>query len=224
MFAFGRRAMRSYVIFSIVGLAVAACGVRTALGDSLDAAAKWAENTTPLSWQRGNLHIDATTVEDHFGHAPYEAWSKRGENGLGYPGQALSTAGAGSSWVYDAAHHIAGGTYYNDDGGWDDQLAYAQPPPAKLPSRDLSSTTSAHGLHLGMSVADAAKDLGVSTKVAQRIDAHHSAISVERSCAGSHSCGPEAHKAGISGYFALVVFNDGRAVYIQLGVDGSFGG
>jgi len=224
MFASKRRVIRLHVIILMVASAVATFEVRAALGDGLGAVTAWADHTTPLKWQRADLHTVSTTVEDHFGHVPYEAWTKRGQNGLGYPGQDLPTAGAGSSWVYDAGHHIAGGTIYNDDGGWDDLLAYEAAPPSKLPSRDLSTTTSAHGLHLGMSIADAAHDLGVAAKDARAIDAHHTALSVERECTNAHSCGPNARKRAIAGYFAVVVFTDGRAVYIQTGVDGQDGG
>lgn len=218
------RVLISRLAVPLAALAIIAPCIAPALGDNVDSLVSWAEKTTPMSWQRGSLHTTSTAVVDHFGHVPYELWMKRGQNGLGYPGKDLPTAGVGSSWVYDPDHHIAGGTQYNDDGGWDDLLTYVSAPPSKLPSRDLSNVTSARGLHLGMTVQDAVHDLGVSEAAVQRIDGHHTAVSVWRSCGSKHLCGAQAAKAGISGYFAMVVFRDGRAVYIQEGVDGMDGG
>jgi hypothetical protein len=124
-------AARSRVHATVIVLAVAVVCARFASADTLDALATWAEHTTAQPWQPGLLYTVPTSIEDHFGLVPYEAWGKRGQNGLGYPGLALPTAGVGSSWVYDPAHKIAAGTGYSDDGGWSDEISYTASPPSR---------------------------------------------------------------------------------------------
>ncbi len=209
MFHGGLKASRSRVRSLIAFFAAILC-TSIAAADTTDALVSWAEKTTPMAWQAGSLTTASTMVADHFGSIPYEAWSKRGQNGLGYPGVDLPTAGAGSSWVYDSVHRIAAGTAYNDDGGWDDLIAYAAAPPSKIPGRNLSGVVSVRGLKLGMSPSQAASDFGVSASAAKRLDAHTSALSVLKNCPKPQRC---AH-------FGVVVFRDGHAVYITLGLYG----
>ena len=142
MFHGGLRASRSQVR-SLIAFFVAILCTGIAAADPTDALVSWAEKTTPMAWQAGSLTTVPTTVADHFGSIPYEAWSKRGQNGLGYPGVDLPTAGAGSSWVYDSLHRIAAGTVYDDDGGWDDLIAYAAAPPSKIPGATFLESVSA---------------------------------------------------------------------------------
>jgi hypothetical protein len=198
----------------VAALAIVLVFAGVAVADDLDALATWADHITPPSWQAGSLYTAPTSVEDHFGRVPYELWKKRGQNGLGYPGLALPTAGAGSSWVFDSAHHIAAGTGYNDDGGWDDQISYAAAPPSKIAARDLSGVVSAHGLRLGMTPPQATSVFEVSTSAVRSLGAHYSALSVIKKCPVAKRC------SEISAYYAVVVFRDGRATYIEMGIYG----
>jgi len=204
--------VRARVILTILALGVASACVANA--DNLETLSSWAEHTAPQAWQGGLLFTVQTPVEDHFGRNPYEAWKKRGQNGLGYPGLALPTAGVGSSWVYDPIHHIAAGTGYNDDGGWDDQISYSASPPSKIPARNLSGVVSARGLRLGVTPRQAATDLDISVSAVRSLDAHYSALSVLKKCPLPKRC------TEFSNYFAVVVFRDGRAVYIKMGIIG----
>ncbi len=206
--------MRSRVFAIALAIGVACASVAAA--DDLDALTTWAEHTTAQPWQAGLLYTVPTSVEDHFGRVPYEAWGKRGQNGLGYPGLALPTAGVGSSWVYDSAHHIAAGTGYNDDGGWDDQISYTASPPSKIPARDLSGIVSARGLRLGMTPRLAASVFNVAVTAVRSLDAHYSALSVLKKCPVPKNC------KAFSAYFAVVVFRDGRAAYIRMGIYGGY--
>lgn len=181
--------------------------VGIAAADTTDALTAWAEKTTPTPWQLGLLTTVNTTVDDHFGAKSYEAWGKRGENGLGYPGIELPTAGAGSSWVYDREHGIAAGTTYNDDGGWDDKISYNAPPPSKIPSRNLSNVVSAHGLRLGMTPPQAVAALRVSASAVRKLDSRTSALGVLHHCPKPQRCST----------YGAVIFRDGHAVYIMLG-------
>jgi hypothetical protein len=90
-----------------------------------------------------------STVADRFAHPP-------AAGGEGEP-----TAGSGSTWVYDKAHGIAAWLENGDLTG--SEILYVSSPPGSLPSRDLSNVVSVRGLHLGMTPAEAAKVLGVST-------------------------------------------------------------
>lgn len=204
--------MRVLVVVSILALAIACAGVAAA--DNLDALVSWAEHTTPPKWQAGLLFTVPTSVEDHFGRLTYEAWKKRGQNGLGYPGLELPTAGVGSSWVYDPAHHIAAGTGYSDDGGWDDQISNAASPPSKIPARNLSGVVSARGLKLGVTPRQAAAAFAVPVSAIRSIDAHDSGLSVLKKCPLPQHC------TQFSNFYAVVIFRDGRATYIQMGVIG----
>jgi hypothetical protein len=91
-----------------------------------------------------------STVADRFAQPPAAG------------GQGESTAGSGSTWVYDRAHGIAAWLENGDLTG--SEILYVNsPPPGPLPSRDLSKVVSVRGLHLGMTPAEASKTLGVST-------------------------------------------------------------
>jgi hypothetical protein len=195
--------IRFFPMLCAIGLLCA--GIAAA--DTTDALVSWAEKTTPIAWQLGSLTAVSTAVADHFGSKPYSGWTKRGENGLGYPGLGLPTAGVGSSWVYDAVHGIAAGTMYNDDGGWDDQISYNAAPPSKLPSRDLSGVVSAHGLKLGMTTAQAVAAFRVSPSAVHKLDARTAALALLNKCPKPQPCSN----------YGVVIFRDGHAVYIMLG-------
>jgi hypothetical protein len=90
-----------------------------------------------------------STVADRFAHPPAAG------------GEGESTAGSGSTWVYDRAHGIAAWLENGDLTG--SEILYVSSPPGSLPSRDLSHVVSVRGLHLGMTPAEAAKIMGVST-------------------------------------------------------------
>jgi len=77
-----------------------------------------------------------STVADRFAHPPAAG------------GEGESTAGSGSTWVYDRAHGIAAWLENGDLTG--SEILYVSSPPGSLPSRDLSHVVSVRGLHLGM--------------------------------------------------------------------------
>src|SRR5271166_3611464 len=107
-----------------------------------------------------------TTVTDHFVRSP-------AAGGLGLP-----TAGSGSKWVYDGKHRIAAWSEHGDLTG-DMILTVDTPPPAGLPSRDLSKIATARGLHLGLTPAQVTALYHVSSSAVHRLSAHSSVVIVE---------------------------------------------
>jgi hypothetical protein len=174
----------------------------TSAADPNGALANWASHAEP----QAAYHLprpDITAVHDWFASVP--ASGMRNKWGLGMGGTDLGTAGGGSNGVYDYVHHIAATTYYGEIGG--SSIFYAGAPPSAIVSKDLSGVHSVHGLMLGISMPQAARDLGVPASKAHRTDAHYSVLSV----ANPYKCG-----IATCGHFAVVVFRDGRTVYINL--------
>lgn len=112
---------------------------------------------------------------------------------------------SGTWWVYDARHGIAAGAdrgvpYIQD-------ILYDGPPPTRLSSPDLSSIRSEHGLHLGMSVAQAAAVFHLRSPKLETLPGGLTVLSLEHDVAcGSYKC---AHDK-------IIIFDAGRAVSISL--------
>jgi hypothetical protein len=180
-----------------------------ALGATTESLVAWAEHAAPKATYDVEWSVP-TTVDDHFGSVPYAEWrGGREQNGLALHGIDLPTADAGSTWVYDPAHHIAATTFSGDQTG--DQIFYAQPPPSTISARNLSNIKSANGLTLGMTQAEAATDLRVPTAAVRRVDSHDSILSARY----SYHCHYEERDA-TCGNNVIVLFRDGRAIYISL--------
>jgi hypothetical protein len=199
----GRNPSPTMIARSMITAALA-CVVMAAAAaaDPTDALVNWAENAKPSAAYHLPPAI-TTAVHDWFASVP--ASGMRDKWGLGMGGLDLPTAGGGSTWVYDSVSHIAASTFYGEESG--SQIFYAGAPPSAIVSKDLSGVHSVHGLMLGISMPQAARDLGVPASKVHRIDAHYSVLSVIN-----------PFKCGIAtcGHFAVVVFRDGRAVYISL--------
>jgi hypothetical protein len=199
--------MRAQSFWIVLALGVACTTSATA--STLDALVAWA-NHLPPAQLRFIENPTNTTVEDHFGSIPYVNWhGGANKNGLAMRGTYVPTADAGTTWVYDPAHHIAADTFGGDVTG--DTILYAVPPPSKIVERDLSGVVSAHGLKLGMTQNQAAVDLDVAATAVQRIDAHHSELSVSKRI----KCDYEGQHT-LCGEQSTVFFLNGRAAYIQL--------
>jgi hypothetical protein len=202
--------MRS-VALALVLVAITAFG-SVAAADTMGVLVAWAEHSAPQVVREGEFNEVPTSVVDEFKPGP--AGRRRGEWGLGAHGTSLETPEAGSSWVYDYAHHIAAESDY---GGFQASIIfYAAPPPSKITSRDLSAVTSARGLKLGMSPQQAARDLGVPiasvspVKIGGKVVPHYSALSVNKPCPKPQMCGQGA----------IVFFEDNRAIAIEIGIAG----
>jgi len=176
--------------------------------DPTAALVAWAEHAPPQAVNKVTSSVETTFV-DYFGAVPISQWKgRRDQSGLAANGLDLPTAGAGSTWVYDPVHHIAAVTFGGEQVG--NSIMYADPPPSKIPSRDLSGVVSARGLKLGVTPMQAVTDLGVTTAAVQQVDAHYSALSVKKSF--------ECHFEGqftTCGHYADVIFHDGHATYIS---------
>ena len=195
----GRKPPPTMIAKSMI-IAALACVVTIATAAADGALANWVWHARPhFAYQRP----DMTAVHDWFASVP--ANGDRNKWGLGMGGTNLGTAGGGSNGVYDYVHHIAATTYYGEYSG--SAIFYAGAPPSAIVSRDLSGVHSVHGLMLGISMPQAARDLGVPASKVHRVDAHYSVLSVVN-----------LNKCGIAtcGHSAFVIFRDGRAVYIDL--------
>jgi hypothetical protein len=158
------------------------------------------QNEMLVQWASASLdRIDGpvtdpvtTSVSDRFGSPAHG-------------GQFIETAGKGSVWVYDYAHHVAAVSQGGDLTG--DAIFFSAPPPTALPARYLSRIVSAHGLRLGISAPRAAKLLGVSSRAVKHLTARESILYArkDRTC-GKYLC---AHDA-------TVIFYDNQAVAISL--------
>jgi hypothetical protein len=134
-----------------------------------------------------------TAIDDHFNHDLISG------------GHIAETPCSGTSWVYDYRHHIAAG---RDRGSGPLQIIlYANDPPTKVPSRDLSSVESAHGLHLGMTSSEVAKMYRVSTNTIVKLSNGRRVLSLEKDV----KCG-----SWICGHDKIVVFESDRVVSISL--------
>jgi len=199
------------VALTLALVAITAFG-SVAAADTMGALVAWAEHAAPQVVREGGYSEVPTSVVDEFKPGP--AGRRRGEWGLGAHGTSLGTPEAGSSWVYDYAHHIAAESDY---GGFQASIIfYAAPPPSKITSRDLSAVTSARGLKLGMSPQQAARDLAVPitsvspVKIGGKVVPHYSALSVNKPCPKPQMCGQGA----------IVFFEDNRAIAIEIGIAG----
>lgn len=135
----------------------------------------------------------ATVIDDHFNH------------NLLFGAQSAETACSGTSWAYDYRHHIAAG---RDRGNGPIQMIlYAKEPPTTLPDRDLSSVTSALGLHLGMATSDVARLYRVSPHAIHELPDRRRVLYLKDGV----KCG-----SWICGHDKIVVFQKGRAVSISL--------
>jgi hypothetical protein len=210
--AFRKIASVRGVALTLVLVASAAFGT-VAVADTMSALVAWAENASPQKVvTMGEFGEVPTTVVDEFKPGP--AGGRRGEWGLGAHGTFLETPEAGSTWVYDYAHHIAAESQY---GGFQASIIfYAAPPPSKITSRDLSAVTSERGLKLGMSPQQAAHDFAVpitsvtAVKMGGKVVPHYTVLSVNKLCPKPQMCG----------HGAIVFFEDNRAVAIEVGIAG----
>jgi hypothetical protein len=184
-----------------------------ATADTMSTLVAWAENAPPKAVHFGEFNEVPTSVVDEFKPGP--TGKRRGEWGLGAHGTFLETAEAGSTWVYDYAHHIAADSDY---GGFEASMIFYAPipPPSKITSRDLSAVSSVRGLKLGMSPQQAAHDLAVPitsvspVKIGGKAVPHYSVLSVNKLCP----------KPQICGHGAIVFFEDNRAIAIEVGIAG----
>ena len=142
------------------------------------------------------------TVVDYFGNEPI--FERKGRN-LWKNGQEIPTAGKGSTWVYDSVHRIASGTgcceYTHDF------LIYSKAPPRMLPSRDLSSVRTHRGLHLGMTIPEAAAALGIPISTIHRTGKMYESLEFFKR---------DPKRTG--GFIGAVYFKKGRAVGIDIGM------
>ncbi len=171
-----------------------------------DKAVQWAE--ARFRDAEGPLRDpSATSVSDHFGPIPYLSRNWWSRFALARSGRMFETACKGSFWVYDPIHRIAAASEFGDVTG--DTLLYSGPPPVAVPVRDLSKIVSSRGLHLGMSVAQAAKSLGVAKGAAKPTSRRDSLLYTRKDhpCeAGRYHCSDDA----------TVVFRGGSVVAISL--------
>jgi|GEM_PF-3597321 len=186
-----------------VALAIAGCFV--ALSDvspadtdgvmSLDAAARWGDRACGTGLNYPPSDAFATTLLDD-----------RFPASLGADGRRLPTAGSGSLWVYDPAHHILAVADHGDVSGASIFFCAARPP-IDLPVRNLAAVVSAHGLRLGLPMERTLSILGVSRSSLRTIAPGRSIVVArkKRKC-GSYDC---AHDN-------TVVFEGGRAIAISL--------
>jgi hypothetical protein len=105
----------------------------------------WAEQANDAIPMPHNLKPIPTTVSDRF-VPDIIAGGARAE-----------TPCSGTLWVYDYTHGIAAGRHRDDPNGG--TLDYRSKPPVKIPDRDLLAVRSQLGLHLGISLDDAARIL-----------------------------------------------------------------
>jgi hypothetical protein len=125
---------------------------------------------------------------------------------LAVDGRRLPTAGSGSWWVYDPAHHILAVSDHGDLSGA--RIFFcAAPPPIPLPVRNLANVVSAHGLRLGLPVARALAILGVSRSSLRTIAPGRSMVVARKNV----KCSPYdcAHDN-------TIVFEAGRVIAISL--------
>jgi hypothetical protein len=203
---------RSGVVLTLLLVSIAAFG-SVAVADTMSTLVAWAENAPPKVVHFGDFKEVPTSVVDEFKPGP--TGRRRGQWGLGAHGTFLETAEAGSTWVYDYAHHIAADSDY---GGFEASMIFYAPvpPPSNITSRDLSAVTSVRGLKLGMSPQQAAHDLAVAitsvspVKIDGKVVPHYSVLSVLKPCSKPQVCGQGA----------IVFFEDNRAVAIEVGIAG----
>lgn len=120
------------------------------------------------------------------------------------PAQGLATAGKGSTWVYDYAHHLAAGTMCCEFAA--DFVFMALPPPRPLPQRDLSHIRTYHGLHIGMTINDAAAALLIPRATIHLNGTGFEMLRVFK---------PRPH--GFGGFLGLIYFKNGSAIGYQVG-------
>lgn len=182
--------------------------------DTMSALLAWADQAKPKVVTSGEYKEVPTSIADEFKPGPSFPFGQHGGWGLGAHGTLLETAGAGSSWVYDFAHHIAANSFYGEFQG--STIFYAAPPPSKITSRDLSGVRSTRGLTLGMSPQQAASDVAVPiasvspVKIGGKVVPGYSALSVNKPCPKPHMCGQ----------IATVFFENNRAIAIRIGIAG----
>ncbi len=152
---------------------------------------QWAE-TAQIRAGRANENARPMGIEDRFLVR------------LAIDGPKAETDCSGSEWVYDYVHHIAAGY----DGG-PQMILYIGDPPIRLPSRDLSHVATVRGVRLGETPEQVTAALHVPVSDIERTSSHRQFIALQK---------PVRHPGDSHIYydFAMIVFNDGRAVSIWL--------
>jgi hypothetical protein len=211
----GAFAFRTRLIVLMVGLTVSTASAETftpAIDPFDPALVKWANGIfEPVP----NGDVQATTYAKiaHVDYLGIESMADRRQRrsimryGLWNPALVIGTAGKGSSWVYDPVHHLASGTFCCEFEA--DFIAVASsPPPKPVPTRNLSHVHSHFGLFIGMTIREAELALGIDPVSEPRPKKRYYELSFQ--------AGPRFALGG--GFNGFVLFRDGRAIKIELGI------
>jgi len=152
---------------------------------------RWANSSTQQYASAFKGPETMVVVSDHFG-------------GIGSGGMRIATPGTGSRWYYDRVHHIAAMT-----SGQDDFLAYAAEPPVLLPGKDLSRVRSMRGIHLGSTVAEVIAVFRVPVRAVMSRPGGIQTLELFQ---------PNPPKSSRDSFSGSVVFRNGRAVQVELGI------